>query len=127
MLTGDAKWGALYGAEAFVLTSHQENFGIAVAEALACGTPVLISNQINIWHEIAQDKAGLVADDTLAGAEQLFQQWKNLSPADKVAMKHAAQATYANRFGIVLASKNLLAAMGELTANNHGEKTMETK
>jgi len=31
MLTGDAKWGALYGAEAFVLPSHQENFGIAVA------------------------------------------------------------------------------------------------
>jgi glycosyltransferase involved in cell wall biosynthesis len=122
MLTGDAKWGALYGAEAFVLTSHQENFGIAVVEALACGTPVLISNQINIWHEIAQDKAGLVADDTLAGGEQLFQQWASLSPADKVAMKPAAQATYANRFGIVLAAKNLLAAMEELVAENEKVK-----
>ena len=52
MLTGDAKWGALYGCEAFVLPSHQENFGIAVVEALACGKPVLISNQVNIWREI---------------------------------------------------------------------------
>lgn len=36
MLTGNPKWGALSAAEAFVLPSHQENFGIAVVEALAC-------------------------------------------------------------------------------------------
>jgi glycosyltransferase involved in cell wall biosynthesis len=45
MLQGDLKWGALHAAEAFVLPSHQENFGIAVAESLACHTPVLISNR----------------------------------------------------------------------------------
>src|SRR5690606_26372536 len=49
MLQGDAKWGALYGCEAFILPSHQENFGIAVVEALACSKPVLISDQVNIW------------------------------------------------------------------------------
>ena len=57
MLGGAAKWGAFRGAEAFVLPSHQENFGIAVAEALACGTPVLISNQVNIWREVLADRA----------------------------------------------------------------------
>jgi glycosyltransferase involved in cell wall biosynthesis len=36
MLRGDLKWGAYYGCEAFILPSHQENFGITVAEALAC-------------------------------------------------------------------------------------------
>jgi glycosyltransferase involved in cell wall biosynthesis len=45
MLSGDLKWGAFHAAEAFILPSHQENFGIAVAEALACGVPVLISEQ----------------------------------------------------------------------------------
>jgi glycosyltransferase involved in cell wall biosynthesis len=109
MLTGDAKWGALYHAEAFVLTSHQENFGIAVVEALACGKPVLISNQINIWREIEEDEAGLVADDTLAGAEQLFRNWESLSSEEKAAMKRAAKASYENRFGIALAAKNLIA------------------
>ena len=43
MLSGDLKWGAYLGAEAFVLPSHSENFGIVVAEALACGLPTLIS------------------------------------------------------------------------------------
>jgi hypothetical protein len=35
MLRGDLKWGALCAAEVIVLPSHQENFGIVVAEALA--------------------------------------------------------------------------------------------
>jgi glycosyltransferase involved in cell wall biosynthesis len=59
-LAGDMKWGAFQGAEAFVLPSHQENFGIAVAEALACGLPVLVSDKVNIWREIAGDGAGLI-------------------------------------------------------------------
>lgn len=115
MLTGDAKWGALYGAEAFVLTSHQENFGIAVVEALACETPVLISNQINIWREIEEDKAGQVGDDTLAGAEQLFQRWESLSPEDKGIMKRTAKSIYENRFHVAGAAQKLLAILNDLT------------
>ena len=82
MLQGDAKWGAFYAAEAFVLPSHQENFGVAVAEALACGTPVLISNQVNIWREIAEDGVGLVEDDDLAGTMRLLERWRDLPPEE---------------------------------------------
>ncbi len=67
MLAGDKKWGAFYASEAFALPSHQENFGIAVAEALACGLPVLISDKVNIWREIEADGAGFVAEDTQPG------------------------------------------------------------
>jgi glycosyltransferase involved in cell wall biosynthesis len=67
MLEGDLKWGAFYAAEAFVLPSHQENFGIAVVEALACGVPVLISDKVNIWPDIAHDEAGIVNPDTVEG------------------------------------------------------------
>ena len=38
--------GALRAAEALVLPSHQENFGMVVAEALACGTPALLSKRV---------------------------------------------------------------------------------
>ena len=64
---GEDKWGAFHAADAFVLPSHQENFGVAVAEALACGLPVLISDKVNIWREIQEDGAGLVAEDTEEG------------------------------------------------------------
>jgi glycosyltransferase involved in cell wall biosynthesis len=121
MLTGDAKWGALYGADAFVLPSHQENFGIAVAEALSCGTPVLISNQINIWREIEEDQAGFVGDDSFAGAEQVLRRWESRSPEDRHRMKGAAQLTYETRFGIVRFAQNLLTALEESTMRLRAE------
>lgn len=78
MLSGDEKWGALYGCEAFVLPSHQENFGVAVVEALACDRPALITNQVNIWREIEQEEAGLVGDDSLDGICRLLVNWRLL-------------------------------------------------
>ena len=61
------KWGALRGADALVLPSHQENFGVAVVEALACGVPVLISDKVNIWPDIREEAAGIVNADTAEG------------------------------------------------------------
>ncbi|WP_439882588.1 glycosyltransferase [Pontibacter sp. MBLB2868] len=100
MLAGDAKWGALYGCEAFILPSHQENFGIAVVEALACAKPVLISNQVNIWHEIHLNGCGLVASDTLEGTQSLITSWLNLSAKNKKAMGTKAFFTYNTYFAI---------------------------
>ena len=67
MLEGLAKWGALRSAEVFVLPSHQENFGLSVVEALACGLPVLISNRVNIWREVEEDGSGFVEPDDAPG------------------------------------------------------------
>lgn len=38
---GEGKWRLYQEADVFVLPTHSENFGIVVAEALACGTPVI--------------------------------------------------------------------------------------
>ena len=95
-MTGDAKWGALRGCDAFILPSHQENFGVAVAEALACGRPVLISNQVNIWPEIEQEEVGLVAPDTLAGTEELLSRWLVLDEAERNAMMPAQPMFFAS-------------------------------
>jgi glycosyltransferase involved in cell wall biosynthesis len=113
MLTGDVKWGALSAAEAFVLPSHQENFGIAVAEALACGTPVLISNKVNIWREIETDGAGYVENDDLAGTAALLKRWLATPPGTRAAMKASATNCFANRFEIERATDSLLAAIAD--------------
>ena len=98
MLTGDAKWGALYASEAFILPSHQENFGISVAEALACGRAVLISDQINIHAEIAKDGAAFVDTDTLDGTERLMRRWLALSADERAQMGRAARQCFEARY-----------------------------
>jgi glycosyltransferase involved in cell wall biosynthesis len=58
-LGGQEKWAALADADLFVLPSHSENFGIAVLEAMAARTPVVVSDQVGIHREITEAGAGL--------------------------------------------------------------------
>jgi glycosyltransferase involved in cell wall biosynthesis len=61
-LYGRDRLAALSAADAWALSSHTENFGIAVMEALAAGCPVVISREVNLAEEVAEANAGLVAD-----------------------------------------------------------------
>ena len=108
MLKGDLKWGAFYGSEGFVLPSHQENFGIAVAEALACGVPVLISNQVNIWQEIQNGGGGFVENDDLQGTVNLLKKWSLLPEKMKQGMRISAKKVFENNFSIEPAAKKLV-------------------
>ena len=83
MLEGDAKWGAFRVADVFCLPSHQENFGLAAAEAMACGCPVLVSDQVNIVSEIIASAAGMAAPDTLEGTQQLLTRWHCVSADER--------------------------------------------
>ncbi|NEU10252.1 glycosyltransferase [Flavihumibacter sp. R14] len=111
MLSGDSKWGAMYGCEAFVLPSHQENFGIAVAEALACSKPVLISNQVNIWREIKDTGGGIVAEDTLEGTEMLLQSWMCLDAIERKEMSVKARKSYQEHFNVKPAAHKFFEAI----------------
>ncbi|WP_255550713.1 glycosyltransferase [Granulicella sp. dw_53] len=98
MLKGDAKWGSLFGSEAFILPSHQENFGIAVAEALACGRPVLLADKVNIAEDIAEDKAGLMERDTPDGTLQLLRRWIRMSAQERQQMSERATECFQQRY-----------------------------
>ena len=117
MLEGSMKQGAFANAEAFVLPSHQENFGISVVEALAVSVPVLISNRVNIWREIEADRAGYVESDDLAGTTRLVQRWIDTAPAEREMNRQNARRCFEQRFEINRAVDSLLQILNEtLTA-----------
>jgi glycosyltransferase involved in cell wall biosynthesis len=99
-LGGDRKWGAIRACDAFVLPSHQENFGIAVVEALAGARPVLISNQVNIWEDIEADQVGIVGEDTLQGTEHVLRQWLSLPQEERDGMAKRARPAFLKRYAM---------------------------
>jgi glycosyltransferase involved in cell wall biosynthesis len=121
MLTGDMKWGAFHAAEVFVLPSHSENFGIVVAEALACRLPVLITDKVNIWREIVQDGAGFAEPDTLDGMVALLGRWLDLSADEIHRMRIRARACFTYRFEIQQATKKLVSVIEQCLLERTGK------
>jgi glycosyltransferase involved in cell wall biosynthesis len=111
MLAGSQKWGALRGAEAFVLPSHQENFGIAVAEALGAGVPVLISDKVDIWRSIQNAGAGLVAPDDRAGVVSILEEFMKMPQKAQLQMGQAGRSLFEARFSADAAARSLLAQL----------------
>lgn len=97
-LYGEAKWEATYGSAAFALPARQEDFGISVAEARGCGTPVLISDQIDIWREIEAAGSGFVGPDTVEGTEAVLRQWRVMDKPDRARAAMAAKTLFNEQF-----------------------------
>ncbi|HEX4508314.1 MAG TPA: glycosyltransferase [Alphaproteobacteria bacterium] len=114
LLTGPAKWGALKGAEAFILPSHQDSFGVAVGEALGCGTPALITDKVNIWREVRAGGAGLVETDSVAGIANMLRSYLALGKAERDEMRTAARACFAEHFDMNATAAKTLEIFREL-------------
>jgi glycosyltransferase involved in cell wall biosynthesis len=66
-LYGHNRIQAIVDADVIVLPSFHENFGMAAVEALACGKPVLISDQVDLWPEVKEYDLGEVAHLSIDG------------------------------------------------------------
>jgi glycosyltransferase involved in cell wall biosynthesis len=108
MVEDDIKWGAFAACEAFILPSHQENFGIAVAEALACGKPALLSDKVNIAEEIEQAGAGYMETDTLQGCENLIGRWLATSGEEREKMAKRAFTLFVTRYDMRENAKTII-------------------
>jgi glycosyltransferase involved in cell wall biosynthesis len=93
---GDIKSDVLAAASAFVLPSYSENFGIAVAEALAAGLPCIVSRGVALSDEVEKAGAGLVVgtapEDIAAGVERLMGDRSGLSVKSTAARRLATSA-----------------------------------
>ncbi len=112
-LYAETKWAAIREAEAYVLPSHQENFGLSVVEALACGVPVLITNKVNIWREIIADGAGLAETDDVSGISRLLEQWSRLHPEQRASMRDRARQCFLSHFDVAQTSSSLFSVLAQ--------------
>jgi len=115
MLRGDLKWGAYFGCEAFVLPSHQENFGIVVAEALACGKPALLADKVNIAEDIQAAGAALVEPDTAEGTLNLLRAWFRTPLAERERMASNAISCFRAHYDMRENAKAIIRIFEEIT------------
>jgi glycosyltransferase involved in cell wall biosynthesis len=123
MLTGDAKWGALRAAETLVLPSRSEGFPVAVIEAMACGVPVLISDQVRIWQEVQDSGGGLIAGADVSGITGMLERWLQLPPDKRESMKRTAQEGYLERFAPDVALERFVSTLQALGVRETGSST----
>ena len=103
MLKGDQS-GVHYILPILILPSHQENYGM-VAESLSVGTPVFITNKVNLWREIEEFGAGFVSEDNQRGINNLLSSWnKN----EHSSMKENALNCFLNKMHIQNTVKKII-------------------
>jgi glycosyltransferase involved in cell wall biosynthesis len=111
LLNGGLKWGALHASDVMALPSHAENFGITVVEAMACGVPVLLSQEVNIWREIEADGAGFTAQPDIPGVTSLLEQWLAITDERRAGMRAHALRSFSKRFELEHFADEFLACL----------------
>jgi glycosyltransferase involved in cell wall biosynthesis len=80
---GELKQLLLQGANLFVLTSYSENFGVAVLEALAAGTPALVTPGVALAQEIEQNDLGYVVPQEPTAIAKAIEKHLELSESEE--------------------------------------------
>lgn len=119
MLSGAAKAQAFARAGLFVLPSYSENFGIALAEAMAAGLPVVTTDQVNIHDAISSAEAGLVTPCSIQPiADAMLKIIEDRALADRLGSN--GRNLVATRYSWPAIGQQLETLYSELIAGNRG-------
>jgi glycosyltransferase involved in cell wall biosynthesis len=113
-VAGAAKSELFERAHAFILPSVNENFGIAVVEALAAGVPVIITRGVAIHSEVEHHGAGIVVDDTVTDLADAMLQLRDPDMQRKMSAQAATLAR--DTFSIEAMQRGLLAMYQHILA-----------
>ena len=94
------KWAILKNAEAMVLSSHGENFGMSIAESLSMNVPVITTNKVNIHNILTKTKSGFIANNTEKSFYLSLKKFLSLNKNDKTKMKLNASRCFQKYFDI---------------------------
>lgn len=108
---GAAKCEEFLQADFFCLPSYQENFGIAVAEALAAGLPVIVSNGVYISSEIEASGAGLIVNPTIDSLVNGLAKALSMPEKERDEMSVAARRLFTCRYTADVAAEELSAIL----------------
>jgi len=106
-LYDERKTSAIRDCEAFVLPSRSENFGHAIAEALAAGKPV-ITTTATPWQEIASREAGWIIEPNLEELRAALNSCAASSPARLSEMGKHAKRMMTSRYDWSIIAKAML-------------------
>ena len=100
-----------------LLASHGENFGIAIAESLSQGKPVLITNKVNIYKDILNHKAGIVSSNTTSSFSKKLLQFESINIKKLNKMSKFASKCFKENFDIS-SDENSLGSLLKKELNN---------
>lgn len=107
-LTGDAKDAAFREADLFILPTHSENFGMAVAEAMAAGLPV-ITTQGAPWELLEKEGCGWWVPVSVEGIAGALEDATKRSPEALLAMGKQARQLVSERFSWDRTARSMIA------------------
>ncbi|MFI3305853.1 MAG: glycosyltransferase [Rikenellaceae bacterium] len=104
---GDKKWALLRNSDLFVLPTHSENFGIVVAEALACGTPV-VTTIGTPWSELASCHCGWYTEVGVAATVAAIREFLATTESELERMGHNGRAVVERRYSTSIVAHQML-------------------
>jgi glycosyltransferase involved in cell wall biosynthesis len=122
---GAEKESLLKSADMFVLSSYDENFGIAVAEAMAASLPVIVTDRVNIHEEIQKGGAGLVVLPTIDAVCTAIRKMLD-DPELRVSMGQRGSQLVANKFAPVTITQDTLQVYQDVIHNSRRSRCWVT-